>query len=75
MIVTDTPRADERSASQRERPASRRERSASEPGQERSASPPEHDVETRFDVRIPTRDGLELSANLQRMLEGDHETH
>jgi len=62
--VTDTPRADERSASQRERPASRRERSASEPGQERSASPPEHDVETRFDVRIPTRDGLELSANI-----------
>ena len=31
---------------------------------DRSASPPIHDVETRFDVRIPVRDGLELSANL-----------
>jgi putative CocE/NonD family hydrolase len=30
----------------------------------RPASPPVHTVETRWDVRIPVRDGLELSANL-----------
>src|SRR4051794_1470517 len=30
----------------------------------RPVSQPEHAVETRFDVRIPVRDGLELSANL-----------
>lgn len=29
-----------------------------------SPSPPVHDVERRLDVRIPVRDGLELSANL-----------
>ena len=28
------------------------------------ASQPRHEVETRWDVRIPVRDGLELSANL-----------
>ena len=28
------------------------------------ASQPVHDVEVRWDVRIPVRDGLELSANL-----------
>ncbi len=28
------------------------------------ASPPDHEVEVRWDVRIPVRDGLELSANL-----------
>jgi uncharacterized protein len=30
----------------------------------RRVSQPDYDVETRFDVRIPARDGLELSANL-----------
>jgi uncharacterized protein len=30
----------------------------------RDASPARHEVETRWDVRIPVRDGLELSANL-----------
>ena len=30
----------------------------------RTASAPEHDVEVHWDVRIPARDGLELSANL-----------
>jgi len=30
----------------------------------RPASPPAHAAETRLDVRIPVRDGLELSANL-----------
>jgi hypothetical protein len=30
----------------------------------RAAPAPVHDVETRWDVRIPARDGLELSANL-----------
>ena len=30
----------------------------------RPASPPEHEVAIRHDVRIPVRDGLELSANL-----------
>ncbi|MFL5679580.1 MAG: CocE/NonD family hydrolase [Chloroflexota bacterium] len=30
----------------------------------RPVSQPEYDVESRFDVRIPVRDGLELSANL-----------
>jgi hypothetical protein len=30
----------------------------------RPASGPEHEVEVRFDVRIPARDGVELSANL-----------
>jgi hypothetical protein len=30
----------------------------------RPASEPRHEVETRHDVRIPVRDGLELSANL-----------
>jgi uncharacterized protein len=29
-----------------------------------SPSPPAHDVEVRWDVRIPVRDGLDLSANL-----------
>jgi putative CocE/NonD family hydrolase len=32
--------------------------------QDRPASGPRYDVETRWDVRIPARDGLELSANL-----------
>ncbi len=27
-------------------------------------SGPNHDVEVRWDVRVPVRDGLELSANL-----------
>src|SRR4051794_15308120 len=30
----------------------------------RPVSQPEHAVDTRFDVRVPVRDGLELSANL-----------
>ena len=30
----------------------------------RDASPPIHDVETRLGVRVPVRDGLQLSANL-----------
>src|SRR3954466_7221272 len=30
----------------------------------RPISQAEYDVETRFDVRVPVRDGLELSANL-----------
>ena len=36
---------------------------AQDPGT-RPASAPTHPVETRWDVRIPVRDGLELSANL-----------
>src|SRR5512136_1336730 len=31
---------------------------------DRPASAPVHEVETRWDLRIPVRDGLELSANL-----------
>ena len=31
---------------------------------DRPASTPRHEVQTRWDVRIPVRDGLELSANL-----------
>jgi len=35
-----------------------------DPDRGRPASQPRHDVEVRWDVRIPVRDGLELSANL-----------
>jgi putative CocE/NonD family hydrolase len=37
----------------------------------RPASQPVHDVEVRWDVRIPVRDGLELSANLWLPVPGD----
>ena len=37
---------------------------ATTPSGPRPASPPVHGVDTRWDVRIPVRDGLELSANL-----------
>ena len=32
----------------------------------RPASPPRHDVTTEWDVRVPVRDGIELSANIWR---------
>lgn len=35
-----------------------------DPAALRPASPPRHDVETRWDVRIRARDGVDLSANL-----------
>ena len=38
---------------------------------ERPASEPRHGVETRLDVRIPVRDGLELSANVWLPIPGD----
>lgn len=34
------------------------------PDRRTDASGPEHDIEVRWDVRVPVRDGLELSANL-----------
>ena len=34
------------------------------PDRRADASGPDHDVEVRWDVRVPVRDGLELSANL-----------
>lgn len=39
-----------------------------DPDLARSASPPRHDVLTEWDVRIPVRDGVELSANIWRPL-------
>ena len=36
----------------------------------RPASEPSHEISTDWDVRIPTRDGVELSANLWRPLPG-----
>ncbi len=38
--------------------------SDTDPAALRPASPPRHDVETRWDVRVRARDGVELSANL-----------
>jgi putative CocE/NonD family hydrolase len=38
--------------------------SPTDPLVSRPASPPTHAVETRWDVRIPARDGVELSANV-----------
>ena len=35
-----------------------------DPERARPASPPRHDVTTDWDVRIPTRDGIELSASM-----------
>ena len=38
------------------------------------ASGPIHDVEVRWDVRVPVRDGLELSANLWLPMARTHPT-